>query len=55
MDERIRPKIGIRMSIFHFLEKEESSGYGFLRRSIVGDCSPFVQSYARKEKKKEAI
>ena len=56
MNERIKPKIGHRMGIFSCFGKErEREGYGFLRRAIFGDCSPFVQSFARKEKKKEVI
>ena len=55
MDERIRPKIGLRMGIFHVLEKGKSQGYGLLRRAIVSNCSLFVQSFARKENKKEVI
>ena len=48
MDERIKPKIGLRIGIFHVLEKGKSQGYGFLRRAIVGNCSLFAQSFARK-------
>ena len=55
MDKRIRPKIGLRMGIFHVLEKGESLGYGFFIREFVSDCSPFVQIFARKEKKKDVI
>ena len=55
MDERIRPKIGLRMGFFFSRFGKGRKGYGFLRRAIVGNCSPFVQSFARKKKKNEVI
>ena len=51
MDERIRPKIGLRMGISHFGKGRESYGYGFLRRAIVGDDSPLFKVLQEKRRK----